>query len=803
MRYALLFVGIILLGFWLRITDLDRYPDGISRDETINVIDAFHISRSGIFPLYQDYGEPEPLYRLILIGTTPLFGSSVWAYRFVSALIGVLTLAVACRAAYECLGGHDLSKRQLAGLAAAAALSVAVGHIVFSRGLYRGILQPLMMLAWVLFLARAVCHYRIRDFALAGLFLGLIGHTYTAGLAILPSAAAPAAALLIFHRQHWRKWLRGFVWMGAAMLLVLSPLLIQLAVRPDAVLRRTASVAQDQGRELFPEIIAVVNSFFTAGDINPQYNAAQAPMLPPLFNILFLIGLVALIVRIRHPVSWLLGAMLVLCTVPVIAAHEIPHGLRGVGAFGVFPAIVGMAVGLLPIKRYRLIFLGGIVALTTINGAYAYRTYIDYWAQPGTWSMFAKDFGLTEWFFRPDRQAFGRWITAQQTPLLIPVGELADPATRTALILAYPRVETGGDQTPIPQNTLLVVPYSVEGQDLERDLRQYALLQDGVITLLPPFNPATHQALIENIDAAEAIPNNSTAIPILGRFRPIPANFAYGYETHHAIDPLSFSGETAVMGWRGADEVQPSQWFLYTLQWQSQRQLGHNYSAVIQILTQDYQRIAGAEAEIWRWFFPSTLWQRDQVVEFPLWLSLPDELQPGAYRLAASMYLWVDQPLLAYTATGESVGTLPTIGWLKVPQAAQPSIPDEAAPIDAVFAEGLMLRSAVLTPLDDGRLQVRLYWEGLVDRPPFDATIFIHMLDSDGTILAQSDSRPWNGQYPTFIWDAGEIVMTEHILEAMGEQLRIGMYTLPGVTRLTVTQDGEPLTDDVILLPVR
>jgi hypothetical protein len=49
--------------------------------------------------------------------------------------------------------------------------------------------------------------------------------------------------------------------------------------------------------------------------------------------------------------------------------------------------------------------------------------------------------------------------------------------------------------------------------------------------------------------------------------------------------------------------------------------------------------------------------------------------------------------------------------------------------------------------------------------------------------------RPWGGQYPTFIWDVGETVVSEHMLatetlDLANLNLRVGMYTFPGPQNL-------------------
>ena len=135
------------------------------------------------------------------------------------------------------------------------------------------------------------------------------------------------------------------------------------------------------------------------------------------------------------------------------------------------------------------------------------------------------------------------------------------------------------------------------------------------------------------------------------------------------------------------------------------------------------------------------------------------------------------------------LGDAVTVSWLKVPQDSQPKISEDALLVDAVLDNQIALRSVDFVSQADGLIQVVLIWESLVERPDIDATIFVHALAGDGTIVTQSDIRPWDGQYPTFIWGGGERVQTEHLLAVNGRTdltLSIGMYTFPDLVRLPV-----------------
>jgi hypothetical protein len=84
---------------------------------------------------------------------------------------------------------------------------------------------------------------------------------------------------------------------------------------------------------------------------------------------------------------------------------------------------------------------------------------------------------------------------------------------------------------------------------------------------------------------------------------------------------------------------------------------------------------------------------------------------------------------------------------------------------------------------------LRLYWRAvsLLDQ---DYTVFVHLLDSTGKLIAQADSQPRSGAYPTSAWLAGDVIQDEHTLSlpadlAPGDYtLSVGLYQAPDGPRL-------------------
>jgi mannosyltransferase len=85
--------------------------------------------------------------------------------------------------------------------------------------------------------------------------------------------------------------------------------------------------------------------------------------------------------------------------------------------------------------------------------------------------------------------------------------------------------------------------------------------------------------------------------------------------------------------------------------------------------------------------------------------------------------------------------------------------------------------------------------------------VFVHLYAPDGSLVTQHDSEPGGDLAPTDSWQPGQVVADNHGLllprrAATGVyRLVVGLYTFEG-ERLTVTQDGRPLGDSLLLCEI-
>ncbi|MBN1400719.1 MAG: glycosyltransferase family 39 protein [Anaerolineae bacterium] len=140
------------------------------------------------------------------------------------------------------------------------------------------------------------------------------------------------------------------------------------------------------------------------------------------------------------------------------------------------------------------------------------------------------------------------------------------------------------------------------------------------------------------------------------------------------------------------------------------------------------------------------------------------------------------------------------------------AVPPEAQ-LDVSVGDEIHLVGSELEPEEaapGGSVHVTLYWRALsaMER---NYSVFVHALDPEGRLVAQSDSWPLANRYPTTRWRAGDLLGDRHTLAlpadlALGTELKlyVGMYDLDTMERLpAIMAGGERPDKDAVPLPYR
>jgi hypothetical protein len=162
--------------------------------------------------------------------------------------------------------------------------------------------------------------------------------------------------------------------------------------------------------------------------------------------------------------------------------------------------------------------------------------------------------------------------------------------------------------------------------------------------------------------------------------------------------------------------------------------------------------------------YPFSQWQPGEIVIDRHAPRLPRDLVPGVYTLTLNDYV-------LGSVTVESID-----------RQLEPPTPETA--VRANFGDQFELIG-----YDLGPESLTLYWHTLAETET-DYTTFVHVLDENGDIVAQRDSQPRDGSYPTSLWLKGEYVSDTIQLPTEGETVEIGWYVAETGERLK-TETGD------------
>ncbi|MBI4785788.1 MAG: hypothetical protein HY782_01915 [Chloroflexi bacterium] len=187
-------------------------------------------------------------------------------------------------------------------------------------------------------------------------------------------------------------------------------------------------------------------------------------------------------------------------------------------------------------------------------------------------------------------------------------------------------------------------------------------------------------------------------------------------------------------------------------------------------------------------------------------LPLDAKLAPGVYKLQLGLYCRTDGAFVDVHTLPSEQGAQDHYAAAALAQIKLPVPPPSAEELgatkrlDARFGDNLVLASYALRYDRETRTaHLSLYWQSRA-KPNDDYTVFVHLLDPSGKIVAQKDSPPRDGAYPTSVWDVGEIVQDEYrfVFSAdtpLPASIAIGLYSQPNMQRLPVGTDDKVILD--------
>jgi hypothetical protein len=244
------------------------------------------------------------------------------------------------------------------------------------------------------------------------------------------------------------------------------------------------------------------------------------------------------------------------------------------------------------------------------------------------------------------------------------------------------------------------------------------------------------------------------------------------------------------------------------LYWQATAPVAESYLVATRILDAEGRPAASLDSLPFGGRYSTVIWEpgptfRDTITLPPVSASAA----PGLGSLLVILYPRgaPDAPL-AVTIGDTVVGNEAYVTPLKI----APSVPVTTEPeqaIDASFDNRFRLLGFSNVPETmepGGAIGLELYWQA-DDPDGRDYTVFVHLMDEAGEVVAQTDAPPRQGRYPTSIWEAGERVIDLKII-VIPPGVTPGDYTIlvglydpaTGVRLPAYTADGSRYANDAV-----
>lgn len=241
-----------------------------------------------------------------------------------------------------------------------------------------------------------------------------------------------------------------------------------------------------------------------------------------------------------------------------------------------------------------------------------------------------------------------------------------------------------------------------------------------------------------------------------------------------------------------------------TFYWEVLDQPDEDYVFFVQVFGRGGVKLGGRDTHPGLGRYPTSRWRPGEVIADTVPVPLPEgAAAPTALRLDVGFYLF-DGPRLATEDGRETV----SLGPVRL-AAREPTSP-VGIPLNVRLGEGVRLVTWKPTwsgPVHPGdTLRFTLYWA--CDAPPGRSfNVFVHLAGGEGPPLAQGDGPPMGGDYPTHLWDVGDVVADprEVVLPAdlpPGRyELLVGLYSLETGERLPAFDaQGTRLPNDAVPL---
>jgi hypothetical protein len=265
---------------------------------------------------------------------------------------------------------------------------------------------------------------------------------------------------------------------------------------------------------------------------------------------------------------------------------------------------------------------------------------------------------------------------------------------------------------------------------------------------------------------------------------------------------VNFENKIKLLGYHlPSRRVEPGDGLPITLYWQGLQWMGDEF-VIFDRLLDNQQVVWGGYDRLPQENYSTLFWAPGEIVTDGFAVPIDSDTPDGVYTLSLGWYREIEGQASSLAIldpeTNEPTGeTALTIGPIKVGGPPPGITVAGAAPsttVNAMLGEQIKLLGYDFKQ-NASSLDFIFYWQTLAP-PPKDYTVFVHVRNAAGDVVAQQDGPPVEGVYPTSLWDAGEIIQAGISIPlnelAPGQyEVIVGLYDFVTGERLPVAGSAE------------
>jgi 4-amino-4-deoxy-L-arabinose transferase-like glycosyltransferase len=777
--------AILLSAAAFRLYHLDLVPPGLQHDEIFKAKGALRIL-DGTLLVYSEPNAGElPLFMYVVALSFQLLGKNLLAIRLAAVACGLAGILVSWLLARELFG-------RWVGLLSAAFLAVSFWHVFDSRVGLEPIMVPLMATSSFYFLWLGLHRGGYRFFALAGLCLGLSTYTYHSGILVPVTAFLFVLYLLVIDKGLVRKHLKGLTLLFATALLVFAPMGHYVLTHSQVPMARVSQLSHHLGlllsgdpRPVLEDGLKVAGMFSWQGDPEWRYNVAGRPVFDWITAVAFYVGLLICVLKVKTPQYSLLLLWLPVNLLASAVTPPSPSSLRALGAIVpiyLMPALAIVALGQWAAKRRGTVGAYGVgvatIVLLAFTAASTYRDYFVIWAQNDE----------VRRVYRADLAEVARYLSTQEESGVVCISaQFAADLDQEAFYFALGR---GWSVKWFNGRSALVFPNEALPGDVTYVFPATSLLDEEMLERffghLPP--------------AKEALDPQGRLVFLAYRLGASEMRALRSVQPQYPL-AANLGNQVELLGYDLPPSVQAGQSVRLVLYYRIPSELGgwRNYSF--------FAHLVDGRGYLWgqddAFGYPTSNWYGGDIVVQWLDVPIPPDAPPRSYHLKVGLYDQDrGQPFSVLAEDGSPMATAVTLEPLSVGKAAVPppaaglGIPNslQARVGDLFTFLGYDVSQRVLNP---GRsAHVSLYWQ-VTAKPDRDYLVSTYLVDEGGKVWPQSSRQALDGDYPTSLWEAGQVVRDRFDLVVDPEtpravyELRVGLYDEETQSYLPVVVSSE------------